>query len=154
MLPTTNDQTTPGEAVHATSQAPVATGPSDHRDDHVAEIRALQATPSAASEPAPAAVPASASVPVGARTETRIRQASGLVMTAAARYYGEDSKAALAAQVVVLKQMQAPPAEDASQLQRIDLPADAVVAVAMVAPGAGAEQPGNAGDAPDHADAT
>ncbi|MET0583093.1 MAG: hypothetical protein ABWZ08_14135 [Pseudoxanthomonas sp.] len=154
MLPNANDQTSPGEAGQTTAQATAAAGRSDQRDERALAIGAVPAAAGATSESAPAAVLASASLPVGAGGETRIGQAPGLVTTAAARYAGEDSKAALAAQAVVLKQMQAPPADDAPQLRPVDLPADAVVAVATAAAGAGAEPAGNTGDAPDRSDAT
>ncbi|UYC13356.1 hypothetical protein [Xanthomonas sp. CFBP 8445] len=154
MPPNANDETTPGEAGQATVQAPAAVGPSEHRDGHAAQIGALPATSGAAPESALAAVLANAPAPVGAGAETRIKQASGLVMTAAASYYGEDSKAALAAQAVLLKKMEAPPAEDALQLQRIGPPSDTVVAVAPAASGSGAAQSDSTNGASDHSDGT
>ncbi|MEB1528156.1 hypothetical protein [Xanthomonas sp. WHRI 7945] len=54
----------------------------------------------------------------------------------------------MAAQAALLKQMAAT-ADDAPQLQEIDLPADAVVTVATAAPSTGAEKAGNTDDAPD-----
>ncbi|MET7141286.1 hypothetical protein M3S04_07260 [Xanthomonas sp. PPL139] len=151
MLPNAGDETTSGEAGHATARAPTAAGQSDPRGDPATAIGASPTAAGDASEPAPVAILASASVPVGG--EARISQAPGLVTTAAVTYVGGDSKAALAAQAVLLKKMEAPPADDASQLQRIDPPADAILAVATAAPGPGAEQAGNTNDAPDHSDA-
>ncbi|MBB5942484.1 hypothetical protein [Xanthomonas sp. 3307] len=150
MLPNANDEATPGEAGQATAQAPAAAG---RRDDHAAEIGALPATSGAASASAPTATLASAPVSDEAGVEMRVSQAPGLTVPSAGTYFGEHSKTALAAQAVLLKKMEAPAAEDASQLQLIDAPTDAIVAVATAAPGPAAEQSGNTNDAPDHSDA-
>lgn len=148
MLPNANDEKT-GQAA---AQATAAAGRSDHLDDHAKEIGALPTAADAASESAPAAPDAEALVPVGAGVEMRISHAPGLALPSAGAYFGEDSKTALAAQAALLKQMVAT-VDDVPQLQGIDLPADAVVAVATAAPGTGAEQAGNTDDAPDHSDA-
>jgi hypothetical protein len=148
MLPNANDETTG----HATAQATATTGRSDHRDDHAIESGALPTGGDTASAPAPTATDAEAPGPIGAGVEMRLRHAPGLAAPSAGAYFGEDSKTALAAQAVLLKQMSAT-ADDAPRLQGIDLPADAVVAVATAARGTGAEQAGNTDDAPDHSDA-
>lgn len=152
MLPNANDETTSGEAGHATAQTPAAAGRSDPRSDHATGSGASPAAAGVASESAPAATAASASVPVGGAA--RISQASGLVTTEAATYVDGGSKVALAAQAVLLKKMEALPPNEAPQLELIDPPADAVVAVATVAPGAGSAQSGNTNGASGHSDAT
>lgn len=148
MLPNASDET----AGQATVQATEAAERSDRRDDRVTEIVALPTAAGAASESAPAATHAEATVPIGEGVAIRISHASGLAVLSADTYFGEDSKTALAAQAALLKQMVAT-ADDAPQLQGIDLPADAIVAVSAVAPGKGDGQDGNSDYAPTHSDA-
>jgi hypothetical protein len=148
MLPNANDETTGQAATKATAAA----ARSGHRDDHATEIGELPTAADAASESAPIAAGAEAPAPVEAGVEMRISHAPGLAVPSAAAYFGEDSKTALAAQAALLKQMAAT-ADDAPQLQEIDLPADAVVTVATAASSTGAEKAGSTDDAPDHSDA-
>lgn len=145
MLPNASDETT-GQT---TAQATAAAERSDRRDDRVTAIGAFPAGADAASGAALAVPAAEAPAPAGSGVEMRISHAPGLTVLSAGTYFGEDSKTALAAQAALLKQMVAT-ADDTPQLQGVDLPAAAVVAVAAVAPGTGG---GQADDAPTHPDA-